>query len=161
MTESQQATVFIGNLPKSPTPVNEAEQFLYEVCSQCGTVNSLRCPSDGGYSKGFAFVEFDNPAACLYASLALSNIICYGRNLRCSYAGSDEAAVVTKLDGIPFECDEIELYERLSRIMPDIRAISCGRRQDGSTEGRVTIWLKSPNAKQELISMWPRFIKEF
>lgn len=145
------AQVFVGGLD-SALPVEELEELLYELLAQCGEVLDVRVPREAGGSRGFAFCEFALPEAATYAVLALNGMRLNGRQLRVACAMDDEAQHQVRLNNLPYEMTEIDLYFALSERAPGggVRGVSVVRsKRDGRGEGKATVWMDSPDAALE------------
>ena len=68
--------LYVGNLPYSAT-----DQTLFDLFSQCGTVDSAKVITDRdtGQSKGFGFVEMSTDAEAARAIEKLNEQDCNGR----------------------------------------------------------------------------------
>ena len=68
--------LYVGNLPYSAT-----DQTLFDLFSQCGTVDSAKVITDRdtGQSKGFGFVEMSTDAEAAKAIEKLNEQDCNGR----------------------------------------------------------------------------------
>ena len=150
--QSNQNSVFIGNLDNN-VHAAELEANLFELMSQCGIVVSMRVPAEGGKLRGFAFVEFNNAAAVLYATLAINGVSFYNRILRVACAMDDEKDLSLRLESIPSSESELSLFEALSPNVADIRGISFAKRNlQGKNDGRAIVWFKDRQAKEEAAS---------
>jgi RNA recognition motif-containing protein len=143
-----ESTVFVGNAEANS--VEQMEALLYELFSQCGPVQSIRIPpNDQGKTKGFAFVEMGNISAALYATLAINGMRLNGRCLRLASAMDNEKEKQLRVENLPNNITEIDLYEALSQKVEDIRGICVRRNHSGRSEGKATVWFGSLKAKNE------------
>ena len=139
---ANKTSLFIGNID-SNLEVEILEKDLFELCSQCGVVLSMRLPAEGARSRGFAFVEMGSRSAALYATLALNGIHFYGRYLRVACAMDEEKELSLRLENVDAKLDEAELYNLISAQVAGICGISVRRNHSGRSDYKCTIWLQS------------------
>lgn len=147
--------IFIGGLDSQSASVEELEALLYELLLQCGDVVDLRVPkSDTGGSRGFAFAEMSLPKAATYAMLALNGMRLHGKPLRIACAMDEEASRQVKLENLPYDMNEIDLYFALSERVSLIRGVTVFRnKRDGRSEGKATMWMDSAEAAENAASI--------
>jgi RNA recognition motif-containing protein len=139
---SQDSTLFVGNL--EPTCASEQlEAVLYELFTQCGPVQSIRIPTDNGRNKGFAFLEMRTIAAATYAILALNGVRLHGRYIRVACAMDNEKECQLRIENLPANVKEIDVYEALSHKVKGVRGVSIRRNHLGRSECKATIWFGS------------------
>lgn len=65
-----------------------SDEELFQIFSQCGTVDSARviCDRTTGLTKGFAFVYYKSHEEALHAVDLLQGFHLYGKRLKCSFA---------------------------------------------------------------------------
>lgn len=87
---------FVGNLGFDAT-----ESQLYEVFSKVGPVKKVRLQTekDSGKSKGFAFVEYDDPAIALSAMRSLNGYELNGRKIRVDFTNTSNLKEVARALG--------------------------------------------------------------